>query len=51
LLELKEVLVEHEASIIRKIKDNLGVDIRGHTTVYQKPYPSRFDWAPSPTNF
>jgi hypothetical protein len=51
LPEVKEVLAVHEASIIRKINENLGVDIRGDTTVYQKPYPSRFDWAPSPANF
>jgi hypothetical protein len=51
LLEVKEVLAEHEASIMKKIKQNLGVDIRGDTTVYQKPYPSHFDWAPSPANF
>ena len=37
--------------MIRKIKENLGVDIRGDTSVYQKPYPSHFDWAPSPANF
>ena len=29
LLEVKEILAEHEASMIRKIKDNLGVDIWG----------------------
>jgi hypothetical protein len=51
LLEVKEVLIKHEASIFRKIKENLGVDIRGDTTVYQKPYPSCFDWVPSPANF
>ena len=32
LLEVKEVLAEHEASIIRTIKENLGIDIRGDTT-------------------
>jgi hypothetical protein len=51
LPKVKEVLAEHEASIMKKIKQNLGVDIRGDTTIYQKPYPSRFDWAPSPANF
>ena len=48
LLEVKEILVEHEASVVKRIKENLGVDIRGNTLVYQKPYPSHFDWAPSP---
>ena len=32
LPEVKEVLAEHEASIIRTIKENLGIDIRGDTT-------------------
>jgi hypothetical protein len=51
LPEVKEILTEYEASMIKKIKENLGVDIRGDTMVYQKPYPSHFDWAPSPANF
>lgn len=51
MLEVKEVLAEHEASIIRKIKENLNVHIRGHTMVYQNPYPSCFDRDPSPPNF
>jgi hypothetical protein len=51
LPEVKEILTEFEASMIKKIKENLGVDIRGDTMVYQKPYPSHFDWAPSPANF
>jgi hypothetical protein len=51
LPEVKEVLAKHEASITRNIKENLGVDIKGYTTAYQNPYPSCFDWAPSPSNF
>jgi hypothetical protein len=48
LPEVKEILTEHEASMARRMKENLGVDIRGNTSVYQKPYPSPFDWAQSP---
>jgi hypothetical protein len=35
LPEVKEILTEHEASMARKMKENLGVDIRGNTLVYQ----------------
>lgn len=41
----------HEASMIKNIKENLGVDIRGHTLVSQKPRTSHFDQAPSHPNF
>ena len=51
LPEVKEILINHEASMARRIKENLGVDIRGQYNVYQKPYPSHFEWAPSPANF
>ena len=39
LPEVKEILINHEASMARRIKEN------------QKPYPSHFEWAPSPANF
>lgn len=48
---MKKILAQHEASTIQKIKENLGIDIQGDTTVYQKLYPSHFDWAPSPPKF
>ena len=51
LPEVKEILINHEASMARRIKENLGVDIRGNTSLYQKPYPSHFEWAPSLANF
>jgi hypothetical protein len=51
LPEVKEILVDHEASVVKRIKENLGVDIRGQTSIYHWPYPSRFDWTPSPPNF
>jgi hypothetical protein len=50
MLNVKEVLTEHEPSTARRIKENLGIDIKGNTLVYQKSYPSHFDWAPSPPN-
>jgi hypothetical protein len=34
---VKEILTEFEASMIKKIKENLGVDIRGDTTFIKNP--------------
>jgi hypothetical protein len=31
LSKVKEILAEHESSMVKRIKENLGVDIRGNT--------------------
>lgn len=37
LLEVKEILAEHEASVARRIEENLGIDIiRGDVSTYTK---------------
>jgi hypothetical protein len=51
LPEVKEILADHEASMVKRIKENLGADIQGQKSIYQWPYPSRFDWTPSPPYF
>ena len=40
LPEVKEILAKHEASVVHRIQENLGVDIRGNVSTYQKPHPS-----------
>jgi hypothetical protein len=39
LPKAKEILAKHEASVARRTKENLSFDIRGNTSIYQKPYP------------
>ena len=51
LPKVKENLAKHEASVARRTKENLSFDIRGNTSIYQKPYPIHFDWEQSPPNF
>jgi hypothetical protein len=51
LPKVKEIVVEHEASVARRNQENLSFDIRGNTSIYQKPYPIHYDWEPSLSNF
>ena len=38
-----KVLAEYKNDLANLLRENLGVDVRGKTRAYQKPYPTSFD--------
>ena len=46
-----KVLAEYKNDLANLLSENLGVDVRGKTHAYQKPYPTSFDSVSYPTGF
>ena len=49
--DFDKVLAEYMNNLSKLIKENLGVDVRGTTRTYQKPYSSSIDSVQYPAGF
>ena len=50
-INLEKFLAEFKNDLAKMIKENLGVDIKGKTLSYQKPYPMSFYTVIYPAGF
>jgi hypothetical protein len=50
-VNLEKFLAECKNDLAKMIKQSLGVDVKGKTLSYQKPYPMSFDTVTYPTGF
>ena len=41
--DFNKMLAEYKNDLANLLRENLGVDVRGKTHAYQKPYPTSFD--------
>ena len=50
-INLEKFLAECKNNLAKMIKESLGVDVKGKTLSYQKPYPMSFDTVTYPAGF
>ena len=50
-INLEKFLAECKNDLAKMIKESLGVEVKGKTLSYQKPYPMSFDTVTYPAGF